>query len=131
MRFRNSGQGNRPGRRGAVAPLAAVLSIFFLALLAFAIDISWIVLTESELQNATDAAALAGSNALIDDYVAYQLPGQTAAAKTAILNGALTKSRAAAKKYAAANGAGGLSTLALNDSDFEFGFVDDQGKYTA
>ena len=46
-------------RPGAVAPLAAILAIPMLAMLAFSVDMSYIVLVRTELQAAADAGALA------------------------------------------------------------------------
>src|SRR5437660_1508861 len=91
----------KPERRGAVAPLMSILLIPFLAMAAFAVDIGWIVLAQSELQNAADAAALAaaqqlmgqpalnpgtGSYSLTNGFVDYYTPGQPAARQTAIVN---------------------------------------------
>lgn len=126
----------KPGpRRGAVAPLVAVLLVPLVAMVAFAVDMAWVVETENELQSVADAAALAGANALISDstsqngYVQYYLAGQ--ATQATILSNAQANARAAAKACAKANSAGGVSNLALNDSDIEFGFTDSSGAYTA
>src|ERR1700731_1976487 len=102
-------------RPGAIMPLAALLSVVLLGMVAFAVDTSWIVLTRSELQNAADAAALAGAGQLMNGYVQYNLPNQTANQKKTILSGALAGARAAAKQYAAVNVAGGVGALVLND----------------
>lgn len=50
-----------PRRRGAVLILVALLLIFLVILLAFAVDVGLICLADSHLQNAADAAALAGA----------------------------------------------------------------------
>lgn len=122
--------GNQAKREGAIAPLTAVLCIFLVAMVAFAVDLAWMVLTESELQSAADAAALAGAQELLDPYVQYQLPGQSDNAKKTILTNALTKARTTAKNYASYNGAGGKNTLALRDEDIEFGFTNENGTYS-
>src|SRR5438128_830809 len=98
----------RQHRRGAITPLAAILAVPMLGMVAFAVDTSWIVLTRSELQSAADSAALAGAGQLMDGYVLYNLPGQTSARQTSIINNAMTSARAAAKEYAAYNAAGGV-----------------------
>src|SRR5262245_8788029 len=103
----------KPPRRGAIAPLAAVMMAFFLALVAFAVDISWMNLTQGELQNAADAAALAGASSLIDDYYRYHASNQTTQQKQATLQSALTRARQAARDYAAANRAGDVASLGL------------------
>src|SRR6266480_1786465 len=125
----------RGPRRGAVAPLMAVLLIPLVGMVAFAVDMAWIVETENELQSVADSAALAAADALIGDgtnqngFVQYYLPGQTN--QGTILSNAQANAKAAAKAYAKANRAGGKSNLVLNDSDIEFGFTDSNGNYTA
>jgi Flp pilus assembly protein TadG len=114
-------------RRGTVAPLSALLVAFLVGMVAFAVDIGWIVLTRSDLQNAADSAALAGVKPLMDGYVLYNLPG---ANQPAVLTSALASASANAKLYASYNAAGGVKSLTLNDSDIEFGFTDGNGNYT-
>jgi Flp pilus assembly protein TadG len=116
-------------RRGAVAPLAALLAAFLIGMVAFAVDIGWMVLVKADLQNAADAAALSGVKPLMDGYVNYSLT-LSSAQKTNILNAAMTSAKANAKTYAGYNAAGGVSSLTLNDSDIEFGFTDGSGNYT-
>jgi Flp pilus assembly protein TadG len=108
-------------RRGAITPLTALSLVFVVAMLAFAVDVGWIVTVKSELQNAADAAALAGAAPLMDGYVQYNLPGQ--AYRNAVLSTAKANARAEAKKFAAMN-KGGNVPLALADSDIEFGYTD-------
>ena len=126
----------KPGtRRGAIAPLAAVLSLFLVGMVAFAVDFSWIVTTKSELQNAADAAALAGANKLMDYYVQYQVESQkqspSESQKQSIMSAAFADARTTAKTYAGYNGAGGLASLVLADADVELGFLDGKGDYKA
>ncbi len=118
-------------RRGVITPLTAFSAIVLLGMVAFAVDLGWISVVRSDLQNAADAAALAGANPLMDGHVLYYLPLQTSTQKTTILNNALASARANAKQYAKNNGAGGVSSLTLLDSDIEFGFMDTSNKYTA
>lgn len=55
------------GRRiGALVPLTAILMVVLLAMVAFTVDIGYIVLVRQELQNAADSAALAGAGKLYD-----------------------------------------------------------------
>jgi Flp pilus assembly protein TadG len=119
---------DKSGRRGAVAVLIAILLVPLLGLLAFGIDAGWIALTKTELQNAADAAALAGAGQLMNGYVLYNLPGETNQA--GILNTAKTNAIAQAKLVATRNGAGAVKALVLNDADVEFGFTDAQGAYS-
>jgi Flp pilus assembly protein TadG len=122
---------HRPGRRGAIAPLAGFLALFMLVIVSFAVDLSWVALAQSELQNSADAAALAGANHLLDDFVLYNMPNQTAAQKEGILSAAKAAAIQAAKAAAAHNLAGDKSSLTLRDEDIEFGFLDVKNAYTS
>ncbi|MDH3717810.1 MAG: pilus assembly protein TadG-related protein [Planctomycetota bacterium] len=53
-------------RRGAIAVLAALLIVTFLGIMAFGIDVGYLALARTELQNAADASAMAGAAGLID-----------------------------------------------------------------
>ena len=75
-----------PQRRGSIAPLTCFLLVFIVGMVAFAVDISWTVLAQSELQNAADSAALAGANKLGTNFVLYNLPTQLPSQKTALAN---------------------------------------------
>ena len=112
-----------------MVPLVAMLLIPFTGMVAFAIDIAWIVQSRSDLQSAADAAALAGAEQLMNGFVQYSLPGQTQ--KSTILTTAETSAKTYAKNFASYNTAGGVSSLKLNDADIEFGFTDANNNYTA
>jgi Flp pilus assembly protein TadG len=64
-------------RSGAFAPLTVILLVPLVGMLAFSIDIGYIVTTQAELQNAADAAALAGAQQLQALYNQYYLPQQS------------------------------------------------------
>lgn len=123
-------QSQSPTRPGGIAPLAVIFMVVLFAGVACAVDLTWVVLTQAELHNVADAAALAGSNKLIDNHVLYHLPAQTSAQKAALLQQAQDQARAAAKLYASFNGAGDRSTLKLRDEDIEFGYLDEANVYT-
>ena len=53
-------------QRGAVAPLVALMLPVLVAAAAFAIDLAYVHVVRSEMQNDADAAALAGAHALLD-----------------------------------------------------------------
>ncbi|MEN6497326.1 MAG: pilus assembly protein TadG-related protein [Thermoguttaceae bacterium] len=53
-------------RKGAILVLSAFLMVFLMAIIAFAVDLGYIMNVQSELKRATDAAALAGAGALVD-----------------------------------------------------------------
>src|ERR1044072_9351917 len=57
-------RGGGRGERGSVLALSAVGMVVFLAAVGLCVDISHFYLVNSELQNAADAAALAGASAL-------------------------------------------------------------------
>ncbi len=118
-------------RGGVVVILLAVLLIPMLAMVAFAVDIAWIALAEADLQHAADSAALAGAGQLMNGYVQYYLPGQSSANQTSILSTAQSSAKTYAKNFAGYNGAGGVTSLTLLDSDIEFGYTDSSNNYTA
>jgi hypothetical protein len=86
-------------RRGAVVVLAAFLMIVMLGMVAFSVDLGYIALTKSELQNAADAAAMAAASKL---------------------NSPQSEIKNEAKTYANLHHAAGQG-VALADSDIEFG----------
>src|SRR5947208_13128922 len=99
---------HRRVRRGAVAPLVALLLIPLLGMLAFSVDVGYMIVVRTELQNAADAAALAGAQQLMDPYVVYFTPGNDSV-KVATLNNAVTSARETAEAVSALNKAGKIS----------------------
>jgi len=61
------------GRRGAILVLTALFMVFLIGLLAFSVDLGYMMTVRAELKRATDAAALAGAGALIDGPQAAEL----------------------------------------------------------
>jgi Flp pilus assembly protein TadG len=121
-------------RPAAIAPLTALLMTLLIAMVAFTVDVAWIVAARSELQTAADAAALAGADPLMDGYVQYQLAvagGQTSAQLSTILTNAENSAIAKAQLYAGYNNSGNVNGLTLNTSDIQFGFTDASGNYTS
>jgi Flp pilus assembly protein TadG len=118
-----------PARRGALAPLTALLLIPLLGMMAFAVDMGYITHTQNELQSAADAAALAGASQLTNNFVSYYLPGTSADQQATLLSTAESNAKAQAKLYAGYNTASGVS-LTLLDGDIEFGYTDSSGNYT-
>jgi Flp pilus assembly protein TadG len=116
-------------RLGVIAPLTGILMIFLVGMVAFAVDMGWIVLSQTNLQNAADAAALAGVQPLMNGYVQYSI-AQTSAAQTAALASAQASAKALAKQYAGYNSAGTIKSLTLNDSDIQFGYTDAKNNYS-
>src|SRR5947209_628033 len=120
-RFKTRRFAKRPKRRGAVTALMALLLIPFLGMVAFAVDIAWIVQSRSDLQNAADSAALAGVEQLTNGLVQYSIPGQTLGNN--IMSTSESSAKTYAKNFAGYNAAGGISSLSLLDADVEFGFT--------
>jgi Flp pilus assembly protein TadG len=108
-------------RRGAVVPLVALLLIPLMAMMAFAVDISYIVMVTSDLQNAADSAALAGAEQL-QDYYAIWMAG-TSSQRTTAISTAETNATTYAQNYAKYNSAGGVNPV-LPSSDVTFGYFD-------
>lgn len=64
------------GKRGAVAVYVAILLVVFIGFTALAVDIGYVMVVRNQLQNAADAAALAGCNKFYshDDPVTLPFP---------------------------------------------------------
>ncbi len=62
----------RQARRGAVIPLVAVFIVVMMAMAAFSIDVAYIELVQTQLKAATDAAAKAGTSALVQGQTSSQ-----------------------------------------------------------
>ena len=90
------------GQRGVIAPFVALLIVVLLGFAAFVIDFGFIYRAKSELQNASDSAALAG---------ALELDKTQAG---------IDRARVAAKEYALRHSAHS-SAVALRDEDILFG----------
>jgi hypothetical protein len=50
----------RPSRRGAIMIFAAIILVMMFAFVAFSVDVGYMTMTKAQLQNAADAAAMAG-----------------------------------------------------------------------
>ncbi|MFN4260916.1 MAG: pilus assembly protein TadG-related protein [Gemmataceae bacterium] len=117
-----------PQRRGAIMPLMAVLMVPILGVVAFVVDIGFLTVTQSELQNTADAASLAGVHELMDPYALWAVaPSQTQ--KNKIRGDAIIAARRTAKNFAQLNQAGEVSQLNLRDDDIEVGRIDANGNY--
>jgi hypothetical protein len=94
-------------------------------MMAFSIDVGYMVVTQAELQNAADAAALAGAEKLQALYVQYNLPQQSATQQQQIYNTATTNTSTwasptyTAEQFASYNKAGGVY-IQVPDADVTF-----------
>jgi Flp pilus assembly protein TadG len=61
-------RGRQTERKGAILPLAAVMMLPLVGMLAFALDVGLLAMSRSQTQAAADAAALAGARKLNGDY---------------------------------------------------------------
>ncbi|MFN4260917.1 MAG: pilus assembly protein TadG-related protein [Gemmataceae bacterium] len=124
----NRSQSTNPQRQGAILPLMAVLLIPLLGIVAFVVDIGFLTVTQSDLQNTADATALAGVHELMDPYALWAVaPSQTQ--KNKIRGDAIIAARRTAKNFAQLNRAGEVSQLNLRDDDIEVGRIDANGNY--
>jgi Flp pilus assembly protein TadG len=106
--------------RGAAAVMAAVFLIVLLAMAAAAIDVGHALVARNELQNISDAAALAGTRTLGLVYEGMSIAAQ----QTYVLTGGdLATIVAAVQATAAANNAAGVP-ITINSSDIAVGIWD-------
>jgi len=107
-------------RRGAVAPLTAIVMIVLLAMVAFAVDIGYLNVVRGQAQNCADSAALAGAGKLAERLknapIVKGVPVQTVDDLRAAVQ--------EAKDYAKRNNVGGVY-MELNDGDIEIGYMAD------
>src|SRR5436305_1648343 len=97
-------QCSKTRRAGAIVPLTAIMLIVIMAFLALSIDLGYMILVHSQLQNAADAAALAGASQLLDKrLLASSNTWQTVEPL------ALTNARTQAQTFSQANYGGGVS----------------------
>src|SRR5438270_10814453 len=115
-------------RSGAIAPLAAVLIAVLLGMLAFSIDVGYIIVAQTDLQNAADAGALAGAETMKTLYLQYQQNplGTILSQVTGTSSGSPMKS---AEQFAGYNKAGGVLITVL-DADVTFGNTDASGNFS-
>jgi Flp pilus assembly protein TadG len=110
-------------RRGMSAPLLALLLIPLMGMIAFSVDIGYMITVRTELQNAADAAAMAGAQQLMTPYAQYYTPGQTQSQKHTVFDDALSIAKSTAKAVSVKNTAGGVN-INLQDGDVKVGYYD-------
>jgi Flp pilus assembly protein TadG len=92
-------------RRGAVLALVAASLVMILAFVVFTVDVGYITVTKTQLQNASDSAALAGAMNLVNGF------GPGATMNTATVTGTAEN---AAVTASAANKAGNINAVYCN-----------------
>lgn len=115
-------------RRGAITPLAALMLVPLLGMVAFSVDLGWISLTKAQLQNSADSAALAAAEQLMSGYVQYNTPLQPQ--QGSIVATSKASAITYAQQFAGYNSAGGIGSLALNGGDVVFGYTGSNGTFT-
>lgn len=103
--------------RGAVAVVTAIFMVVLLSMGAAAIDIGHALVARNELQNVSDAAALAGDRALA---IIYQGMNPAAQQTYSVTNANRATIVAAAQAVAVANSAAGVS-ITVNAADVSIG----------
>jgi Flp pilus assembly protein TadG len=109
-------------RKGAIAPLTAVLMVPLMGMAALSVDFGYLTLVQYQLQNAADAGALAGVAQLTS--VRSQLKGG------AISGSDLAAVSSMAQTFASLNKAGG-ATLAVPASDLAVGYLANPSDFTS
>jgi hypothetical protein len=111
-------------RSATVAPMAAMLMAFLTGMLAFSIDVGYICYVQGELQDAADAAALAGVAQLQNPLVAFNSPGanqQNIYTTVTTDTSSSSSPIPTAQRYAYYNQAGGVK-VRVPTSDISFSF---------
>ncbi|HZZ71058.1 MAG TPA: pilus assembly protein TadG-related protein [Pirellulales bacterium] len=85
---------NLKARRGAIAAFAAFMMVIVVGMVAFGIDLGYIVNTRTELQKAADAAAFAGASQLVNGTAAAQTEAMTYLALNPVGGRTMTSSNA-------------------------------------
>jgi Flp pilus assembly protein TadG len=111
---------NRQNRKGAISVLAAILAIVLVGMVAFSVDIGYVLSAKEELQRTADATALAAC---------WEYGQQLSKGSNA--TNAATHARSTAVQYAALNSVTGhpmtVNTNSSNDpaGDIVFGYMSD------
>lgn len=91
---RKPGRNSPRDRSGVIIVLTAILLIFLLGMIAFAVDLGFVANTRTELQMASDAAAYAGAGALVNGSAAAVSEAQSFYTKNKAGGAALTANTA-------------------------------------
>ncbi len=111
-------------RRGGLTIWIVLLILPLFALTAFAVDLNYIWTVDAELQNAADAAALAGADQLLAPNTVACLPNTPPSQWNSLVQLAEQAAVKAAEARAATETAAG-SSVVLNDADIQVGYIED------
>ena len=90
--------GSRAPRRGAITVLSAMMTVVLLGMVAFAVDVGYVLSSKQELQRTADAAALAACWEFGQELAEGKTPGD-----------AINSARLVAVEYAGENSVGGIN----------------------
>ena len=107
-------------QRGLATVYSALLGTILVAMAAFSVDVGHAVVTQNELQNAADAAALAATRQMGVEYLAMSIPEQQDMSR-ALTGGEQGRITGQATAAAFANKASDVANLALGQNDIQFG----------
>jgi len=107
---------SRVKRRGAVVVLVAILLVALLAMVSFCVDFGYMVRVNAELQNAADAAALAGACELMSPQIGGIIDSSGQA------NAKIAAACSEAQRIALLNSAGSVN-LSLLSNDAVVGYM--------
>ena len=113
--------GDRPRRRGAAAIFAMVMMVVLIGFAALTVDVGVLYNTRADLQNAADAAALAGAAAYATSaMVQVRLDKDVSTNLQTVLARAASQAKLAASKNGSFAGGG----IAIEPEDFGTGWID-------
>jgi len=104
----------RKSRRGSILVISAIMMVVMFAMLAFGVDIGYMMLVRTQLQSSADASALAATQELFNSHFVTPEP---------LINSTLEQTKTMARYYAASNCAGGVA-CSLADADITVGRLD-------
>ena len=93
-RAHSASRSRRTPRRGIIIVLTAVLMVFMLGMIAFAVDVGYIANARTEIQRAADASAYAGAGALVNGTSAATTAAQSYLVSNKVAGQALNTAQA-------------------------------------
>ncbi len=121
----------KAGRRGAALYIMLLVTPVVLAMTVCAFETGYIAFARHRLQNAADAAALAGAAKLQAPYMQWSYPLVSASQKASILAAAQQSAQTEAARLAGLNGDGAVTSYALPAADVTFGYLDQNNTYSS
>jgi hypothetical protein len=107
-----------------VLVMIAVLLVLIVGMVAFCVDVTFIWRADAELQNAADAAALAGCQMLVDNHALVMRTSPPQAELARLRDEAISKATAKALEYGALHEAG-FDAVTIRPEDIVVGYIRD------